>query len=179
MHSTDGYIDLSGPEKLPNQSLGRDTIDTSAEANADAQGFIHLILEQLRQRIRDTAQKDKVTNGNQHAQNVVIEQPYPRVPTKEEIVYALEVRKNLDDAEKIRAARATQLQLVLALTGTDELLEPDEIDRLVLQAIQTCPNYSATELRAIVQQSDLVRGNEQLQGALITGGRKVTDLKSG
>lgn len=96
-------------------------------------------------------------------------------PSKEVIARAVEKRMTLEEAERFRNARTVQLQFVLDLVQAQRPVNDLDLALLLANAKSHCPDFSQEELLAMINQHDLVRTNLHLQGALITGGRKVLD----
>ncbi len=96
-------------------------------------------------------------------------------PSKEVIAKAVEKRMTLEEAEHFREVRAVQLQFVLDLAANYRPVSDVDLAQLLANAKSHCPSFSQEELLAMLNQHDLVRNNLHLQGALITGGRKVLE----
>ncbi len=96
-------------------------------------------------------------------------------PSKDVIAQAVEKRMTLEEAERFRNARAVQLQYVLGLVTNQSPTNHFDLAHLLANAKSHCPDFSQEELLAMINQHDLVRSNLHLQGALITGGRKVVE----
>lgn len=197
----DDFLDTLRPAKQVLANEGK----AVAGSNDQAQETVHLVLDALRglevSPKKNTPKGTFIVGGaiglidHQQAENLIQfdedahplplvpkrsgETPGPEglaeLPSKEVIAKAVEKRMTLEEAERFRNARALQLQFVLDLVASHRPASDADLALLLANAKAHCPNFSQEELLAMLNQHDLVRNNLHLQGALITGGRKVVE----